>query len=80
MKQSELVFARRRIKVCDSQEAVCGSHSLVIGQLVEELVDMADADERVGVQVRQDVQQDLWRKPEDGRERKKRGFTLKYHY
>lgn len=50
---------------------LCGSHSLVIGQLVEELVDMADADERVGIQVRQDLQQDLWRKPEDGKERKK---------
>lgn len=49
----------------------CGSHSLVIGQLVEELVDMADADERVRVQVRQDLQQDLWRKPEDGKKRKK---------
>lgn len=48
----------------------CSSNSLITGQPVEELVDVADADERGGVQVGQDLQQDLWRESiqrKDGR-------------
>lgn len=49
----------------------CRSNSLVIGQPVEEFVDVADADERGGVQVREDLQQDLWRESARRKKRKK---------
>lgn len=41
------------------------SDLLVVGQLVEELADVADAAQRRGVQVGQDLDQDLRRQPED---------------
>lgn len=41
------------------------SDLLVVGQPVEELADVADAAQRRGVQVGQDLEQDLRRQPED---------------
>lgn len=50
------------------------SDLLVIGQLVEELADVADAAQRRGVQVGQDLDQDLCGQPEDQETRLMRCF------
>lgn len=41
------------------------SDLLITGQLVEELADVGDAEQRGGVQVQQDLNQDLRRQPEE---------------
>jgi len=41
------------------------NHSLVVGEPVEELADVADAEQGGGVQVRQNLNQNLRREPEE---------------